>query len=252
MKLETDVYGDGTSILRNSWAFGAPPAMKNGPTPSPPRSPRGRGGFRGRLSSTASLLLMLLVGCAAPGAPPAAGPAAAPATSEVRKTLTIAQPRAREGFGPWFITGSARALQYEELHTNFLVSTDATGNKVGQLAVRLPALEDGTIAILPDGRMQTTWNLQPAARWHDGAALTAHDVVFGWQVAEHPEIPIQRSPTRRAIEAVEALDSLTAVITYRTTFYLALDLGMRDFYVLPQHLLAGAFQGDKEIGRAHV
>lgn len=198
------------------------------------------------LCRPAWLLLIVLVGCAAPVSSPTASPVAAPARVEVRKTLTIAQPRAREGFGPWFITGSARALQYEELHTNFLVSTDAAGNKVGQLAVRVPALEDGTIAILPDGRMQTTWNLQPTARWHDGAALTAHDVVFGWQVADHPELPIQRSPTRRAIEAVEALDSLTAVITYRTTFYLALDLGMRDFYLLPQHLLAGAFQGDKE------
>jgi peptide/nickel transport system substrate-binding protein len=192
------------------------------------------------------LLVVVLVGCA-PTQPPATGPASQRDPEDTGpKTLTIAQPNAREGFAPWFVRGSGRALQYEELHSNFLTSTDATGNLEGRLAERLPSLDDSSIVVEPSGRMRTTWKIRPGVKWQDGASFTADDVVFGWQVAIHPEIPVQQSPALRQIESIEAPDASTALITYKTTFYQALLLGFRDLYPLPKHLLADAFAGNKE------
>lgn len=145
-----------------------------------------------------------------------------------------------------FIMGSGRALQWEELHSNFLVTTDAEGATAPRLAARLPSLDDGSIVLLPDGRMRTTWNLRGDVKWHDGAPFSAEDVVFGYLVGAHPEIPVSRSPTLRAIETIEASGPSTLVITFRSAFYKALEMGFRDLYPLPRHLLNDAFQGDKE------
>lgn len=192
------------------------------------------------------LLLLAVVGCT-PGATP--GPGQRPQgdrESEAPRILTIAQPNPREGFAPWFVRGSGRVLQYEELHSNFLTSTDSVGNLEGRMAERLPSLDDGSIVVEPSGRLRTTWKLRPTVKWQDGAQFTSADVVFGWQVATHPEVPVQQSPALRQIDSIEAPDPYTTVITYKTTFYQALLLGFRDLYPLPKHLLADAFEGGKE------
>lgn len=199
-----------------------------------------------RLGCALTWLIVVIVGCAPA---PATGPVGAPAAgSEVgpSKTLVVGQPRAREGFAPWFMRGSGRILQYEELHSEFLVSIDAQGALEGRLAERLPSFEDGTIQLLPDGQMRTTWKLRGNVKWQDGQPFTADDIVFSWQVSGHPDIPVQQGPVFRAMGSVEAQDALTLVITYKTTFYQALEVGFRDLYPLPKHLLFEPFQGDKE------
>lgn len=201
---------------------------------------------------TGSLVVMAMVavlGCVGPGSTgpgTEAGAGRAGADSDRPKTITIGHDTAREGFAPWFIMGSGGIFQWDELHSNFLVSTDAHGALEARLAASLPSLDDGTITLLPDGRMRAVWKVRPNLKWQDGAPLTAADLLFSWHVSSHPEIPIQRSPVFNAIDVVEAPDQLTAVFTYKTTFYRALDLGFRDFYVLPRHQLAAAFEGPPE------
>lgn len=192
------------------------------------------------------LTLVALVGCTPTPAPPSAE-GRAPASDEGSpKTLIIAQTNAKEGFAPWFISGSSRFFQSEELHTNFLVTTDAQGALTARLAAKLPSLEDGSLTILPDGRMRSVWQIRPNVKWHDGAPFTADDVVFSWQVVTHPEIPVSQSPNLKVIERVEATDPLTVAMTHSTTYYRALELGHRDLYPVPKHLLETAFQGDKD------
>lgn len=188
---------------------------------------------------------VLLLGCAplAPSAPREGGPAAQPAGPKV---LIIGQQTPREGFAPWFIAGPPGPLQWEELHSNFLVTADAAGNFEPWLAAKLPSLSDGSVEILPEGRLRTTWRIHPNIKWHDGRPFTTEDVVFGWQVGSHPEIPVSRSPTLRAVASMETPDPHSLVITYSSTFYLFLSLGFRDLYPLPRHLLEEAFQGSKE------
>src|SRR6266567_3785701 len=47
-----------------------------------------------------------------------------------------------------------------------------------QLATALPSIEDGTWQLNADGSMDTTWRLQPNAKWHDGTAFTSADLAF--------------------------------------------------------------------------
>ncbi|MBM2811211.1 MAG: hypothetical protein HW416_1970 [Chloroflexi bacterium] len=192
---------------------------------------------------------IVAAGCApaatAPGRQPgvANAPAADPAGPP--KTLIIGQSYARDGLAPWFIMGSGRVLQYEELFSNFLSTTDEKGNTVGRLATKLPTVDDGSLTILPDGRMRTTWQIRPNAKWHDGAPVRGEDVIFGWEVAGHPEIPVNLGPTYRTIDSIQLIDPLTIEIMFKTTYYRAFELGFRDLYPLPKHMLADAFQGDK-------
>lgn len=44
-----------------------------------------------------------------------------------------------------------------------------------RVAARIPSPDDGTLTVLPDGRMRTVWSLRPEARWHDtGGASRPH------------------------------------------------------------------------------
>lgn len=181
---------------------------------------------------------------APPSKPDRPGPG--PPQAGEPKTITIAARDPVRGFAPWNVgsTGGG-TLSLVELHSNALVSVDAQGNLEPRLAARLPSFDDGTIVVLPDGRMRATWALRPGVRWQDGTPFTADDVVLGWQVSAHPEIPVQRSPNILQIESITAADPNTAVITWRTTYFKSFHLGARDHLPLPAHILGDAFQADR-------
>ncbi|MBM2810058.1 MAG: hypothetical protein HW416_817 [Chloroflexi bacterium] len=204
-----------------------------------------------RFASTLGFLVAALVACtpAARPSPSPSGEAGAQPSAEPAgpKILTIAQQTPKEGFGPWFISGPPAPLQWVELHTNFLVTAaDSAGNLEAGLAQQLPSLRDGTMEVLPDGRMRTTWKLRPNVKWHDGRPFTVDDVQFGWQVMTHREIATSPSPTVRIIESIDAVDPRTMVMTHSTVYFGVLRLGYRDLYPLPKHLLGEAFGGSKE------
>src|SRR5437867_1759496 len=109
------------------------------------------------------VVLFVLLGCgpAAPAAPGAGVPSNA-SPPQQHKTITVAAQNSVKGFSPWLIGttgGVARSLF--EIHTNGLVSTDPVGNLEARAAARLPSFDDGSIVVLPDGRMQTTWKIRP-------------------------------------------------------------------------------------------
>jgi peptide/nickel transport system substrate-binding protein len=192
-------------------------------------------------------LLLVLTACA----PPPTAPGGSPPTDdrpspEVSKTLTVAALSSIKALGGWSISQAGGALSYNEIHSNALVTNDLQGNIEPRLVTALPTLENGGIELLPDGRMRTTWHLRPDVRWHDGQPLTAEDLVFSWRVASDPEIPLVKSAALSQMELIEAPDPLTAVITWKTTFYRPHDLGLREFYPYPRHLLSEAFSGDKQ------
>jgi peptide/nickel transport system substrate-binding protein len=205
------------------------------------RSPRRLAG------SLLGLILLWMTACATPS--PAAGPAAnpAPAAPSVSKTITIGQLNPTKSYGPWeFSQTSGGGPSLAEVHTIGLVSEDRDGNPEPRLAAALPSLEAGTIRVLPDGRMETTWRLRAGVTWQDGAPFTADDVVFSWDIARHPDLTSSISTFYRQVESAEAVDPLSVRITWRTTFYRALDLGHRNLWLFPYHLLGAAFEGDKQ------
>ncbi|MBM2812824.1 MAG: hypothetical protein HW416_3583 [Chloroflexi bacterium] len=201
--------------------------------------------------SVVVLAIPLVLGCTAPG-PDRASPnlqAQAGRGATVEKSVTIAQLNAVKTYTSWDFsntTGGGAALV--EVHTEGLVSGDGDGNPTPRLALWIPSLEDQTISIQPDGRMRTTWALRPAVTWQDGAPLTAADVAFTWRVARDPDIPVAGAPAAliQQIDSVAVEDPLTVTIIWKTTFYQAVELGVRNLWLLPSHLLATAFEGDKQ------
>jgi peptide/nickel transport system substrate-binding protein len=116
----------------------------------------------------------------------------------------------------------------------------------------MPTLDDGSITLLPDGRMQTTWHLRPGIKWHDGAPFTANDLALSVQLSQHPELPKGSSaPTLALIESADVLDPLTIVLTWKSIFTGATALDAREFWPYPSHLLSEAFEGDKQAFQAH-
>src|SRR4051812_13820502 len=167
--------------------------------------------------------------------------------SRVQKTITIAQLNTIKSYGPWeFSSTAGGGASLAEIHTVGLTSEDRAGNFEARLAERLPSLDNGTMVVLPDGRMQTTWTLRSDVRWHDGVPFTAEDVVFSWEVAREPELASSITTTYREIESVEATSPTTVVFTWKTTSYRAVDLSHRNLWPFPKHLLEEAFAGDKQ------
>lgn len=194
------------------------------------------------------LLALVLTGCtplASGGATPGAtGPEAA----AQRKTITVGAVVPFKGFESWN-TQPGGTTDSIELSSNGLLSTDVEGKPEGRLAASLPSLQNGTLIVLPDGRMQATWPLRPNIKWQDGLPFTADDVVFGWEVATDPAIPgpsnSGAASILRQIEKVEAPNPLTVLITWKSSFYRAQELPVRTLWPLPRHLLRTAFDGDK-------
>ncbi|MBM2812271.1 MAG: hypothetical protein HW416_3030, partial [Chloroflexi bacterium] len=195
------------------------------------------------------LVLIAIVGCApsGPSVPvPGERPAAARETSAAPKTLTIAQTANIKQYGPWEFSSTASGVAaLAEVHTTGLVTYDEAGNREGRIAARVPSFDDGTVSILPDGRMRTVWTLRPNVRWHDGVPFTADDAVFSWRIAIQPEILSSISPSIWGADNVEAQDPRTVIITYKTPLFRALDLDHRNLWMFPKHILGEAFEGDK-------
>ena len=60
------------------------------------------------------------------------------------------------------------------------------GQLVPRLADKVPAFEDGTISMLPDGRMKVVYPLRHDVLWQDGVPFTADDLVFSAAVRRDP------------------------------------------------------------------
>lgn len=172
-------------------------------------------------------VVLLVTGCTV-GQPTARTDQASPASggeSRPARTITIAQLNPTKTYGPWdFSSTSGGGPSLAEVHTVGLVSEDLSGNLDPRVAARIPSLADGTMTLLPDGRMRTTWRLRPGVSWHDGTLFTAEDVVFSVEVARQPELLSTISTLMRLVESVEVIDPLTVSITWRTTTYRAVDL----------------------------
>ena len=81
------------------------------------------------------------------------------------------------------------------------------------------------------------FHLDPRARWQDGRAVTATDVAFSFDAYNDPAV---NSPFRagvRAISAVTARDSLTAVFRFRKRYPEMFFDAVFHLRVLPAHLL---------------
>lgn len=105
------------------------------------------------------------------------------------------------------------------------------------LAAELPRLDSDTWRVFPDGKMETTYGLRPGLTWHDGAPLTAEDVVFGQRVrAARIEWGLVTSVQEsRFIDSVQALNPTTVAIRWNAPYSDAATVP--DLYPMPRHIL---------------
>ena len=108
------------------------------------------------------------------------------------------------------------------------------------LAAALPSLDDGTWKVRDDGRMDVTWKLRQGIRWHDGVELTSADLKFGWEIGKDAATQVAPSGVARFVEAVATPDPYTAIFTWTAPSQLGAQAGVREFDVLPRHILDGA------------
>jgi peptide/nickel transport system substrate-binding protein len=135
----------------------------------------------------------------------------------------------------------------EELTHAGLTYTRADGTRAGQLAETVPTLDNGFWKLLPDGRMETTWQIKPTAKWHDGTAVTADDFLFTAAVEQDKELEIPPYAEYELIEMVTAPDPRTVVVRWARPYieadsifsYRAAGLPM------PKHILERAVAEDK-------
>src|SRR5689334_1494118 len=110
------------------------------------------------------VLAILAAACAAPIAPTPSGRGATdPAPAPQRtKTLTFAITSDVLAMGVAGNTTTAGGWQtLNEVHSNGLITSDINSRRpIGRLAERVPTLDDGTISLLPDGRMRVIYHLR--------------------------------------------------------------------------------------------
>ena len=97
---------------------------------------------------------------------------------------------------------------------------------VGDLAESWTVSEDG---------LSLTFVLRPDVRWHDGAAVTAHDVAFTYQKLIDPSVRTPFSSGYELIERLDVLDARTLRVHYKEPFAPALESWMMG--IIPKHRL---------------
>src|SRR5437867_2620897 len=161
-------------------------------------------------------LAVMLAACAPPATAPAPGAnqqrGAEPSQSRRGGTITVPVTSAVPALGIVGIastsTGGWGAAS--EIYANGLITSDVhTRKPIGRLAERVPSLDDGTISVLPDGRMRVAYSLRKGVTWQDGVPFTAQDLVFSYQFNTDPGIPSLPSDVTRQMESVEAPDDAT-------------------------------------------
>ena len=190
------------------------------------------------------MLACMLAACAPPPSAPSGGAQSAARPREP-KVLRIALGRQIEAFVP-VVTGAVTTTggggQVLALVSNKLQNFDQRGNNYPELAAALPSVQAGTWRVNADGTMETVWSLRPNLKWHDGAAITARDIAFGYQVLTTPGLPTTAGAYLRNIREVVVVDPLAVSVHWAEPFAAADEPG-ENLLVLPQHILEGVLAG---------
>lgn len=91
--------------------------------------------------------------------------------------------------------------------------------------------------------METLYRLRQGVVWHDGAELTANDVIFTWAAIMNPDLPAENREPEKFIESIEAINSRTFLVRWKETFVFA---NAWDLEVTPRHILEPLLQRDPQ------
>jgi peptide/nickel transport system substrate-binding protein len=196
-----------------------------------------------------AILSLFIVGCAvAPstGERSDGGRSSDPARSTAPKRITAAIRGDPPTLSKTLNTIIPGTTVLEQLVSAGLAIANDQGVLIPQLATSVPTVENGQWKVLSDGRMETTWEINPKARWHDGAPFTVDDLIFTITVSKDRELGLFANPVFGDIEGVEAGSPSSARVSWRKPFIRADALFTHDLALpLPRHLLERAYVEEK-------
>src|SRR5581483_3924649 len=195
------------------------------------------------------LTLAIFLAACAPAPALRQAPSADSAASRAPKRITAAvksEPKALISRANQSGIVLAGADELELMVSADMVMPDAQGQLIPQLAVAVPSLDNGLWTLSPDGQMETTYQIKPNTRWHDGVALDADDLVFTLQVVQDRDLPYFRQLAYDSIDRVEVVATDTARVRWKQPFVEADQLlSQRVTTILPRHLLEAAYTDDR-------
>ena len=133
---------------------------------------------------------------------------------------------------PHFATGT-KDQDGSRLFHEPLAAWDNDGNLIPILADGIPSLENG--AVSKDGK-SVVWKIKKGVQWHDGAPLTADDLIFNAEYAADPATAAISIATYRDVK-VDKIDTHTVKVTFAkpTPFWADPFVGRRGC-LIPKHL----------------
>ncbi len=135
---------------------------------------------------------------------------------------------------------------YDNLNPFVLKGVSAAGagsiyDTLTEQAMDEPFSEYGLLAEsveIPDDKRWVIFRLRKEARWHDGVALTADDVVFTFDIIKSEGHPFYKSYYGKVAKA-EALDSHTVKFSFSEGNNAELPMIMGQLAILPKHFWEG-------------
>jgi peptide/nickel transport system substrate-binding protein len=193
----------------------------------------------GRFSLIIALLILAGLGCGptAPGASQSGRPEGSRPSGSRSLTIGInGSIDALSIMGSSTTSGGWQSVN--ELHSQGLVTADRDVQRaVPRLATQVPSFERGSIELLADGRMKTTYPLRRDVTWHDGVPFSAQDLVFAYELNADRTMPFLNRDAIQEMHSVEAPDDHTLVIYWRAPYYQGDSVGLRALWPHPRHLL---------------
>ena len=169
---------------------------------------------RGRLAITAALVALTLNACTRIASPTAGSPIGARHAWTVPDTLRIATGLVPRTLNPVLATQTIESA-INRLFSDVLVTVDAHGSFVPDLAVAVPTLANGGISA--DG-LTIRYKLREHVLWHDGQAFSSSDVKFTYHVIMNPDNDIISRHGYDVIKSVETPDARTVVFRLKHRF----------------------------------
>lgn len=183
----------------------------------------------------AALLLglsLLFAGCSKTGT--AGGGGGSAPGGRVLRVALYAEPTS---LNPLLASNTAEnflaSLAFDEL-----VTLDASGNDVADLAAQVPTVQNGGIS--KDGTT-ITYHLRRGVKWQDGAPFSSADVKFSWQAVMNPDNNVVERRGYDQVRSVDTPDAYTAVFHLKQPFAPFVDtvFGESDdpYRIVPKHIL---------------
>jgi len=146
-------------------------------------------------------------------------------------------------------TGTYDSLNAFILKGSPVVGTGLIYDTLTEQSLDEPFSEYGVIAEsveIPDDKRWVIFNLRKEARWHDGVALTADDVVFSFDIIKSEGHPFYKSYYGK-VSTAEALDSHKVKFSFSEGNNAELPMIMGQLVILPKHFWEG-----REFGKSSL